>query len=301
MTPDSLSAIIAAAQDTFGLEDSTEITLEANPSNVSERLLADWKSSGINRLSLGVQSLRDDALKFLGRDHSSDDALRSIELALQHIPSVSIDLIYARPGQKPESWRAELTEALALGVHHLSLYELTIEQRTAFGKAAARGDLHPMADDAQADLYELTDELTRASGYPAYEVSNHSTSTRHQSHHNMIYWQSGDWLGIGPGAHGRLTIGAQRLATEAARRPADYMAAKRPTEEHLSSLDTERETLAMGLRPVSGISLERLTNLDERALAECKSGGLIDITNGRLRTTRTGRLLTDAIAAKLSP
>ena len=301
MQPDQLSAILEAAQNSFGLDVDAEVTLEANPNDVLHADLKGWQQAGINRLSIGIQSLNDDALTFLGRDHSSEDALRSIEAALLHFPSVSIDLIYARPQQSLSAWERELRNALNLGAHHLSLYELTIEARTAFGKAAERVELVPMPDDSQADLYDLTQEVTRAAGYPAYEVSNHAVSERHQSQHNMIYWQSGDWIGIGPGAHGRVTLQDKRIATEAARRPAEYIQATAPSEDCLSGLDVARETLAMGLRPATGIRMDRLSGLDETALKDLQANGLIAITDGYLHTTPDGRILTDAIAAKLSP
>ena len=296
-----VEAIVSSARETFGLAATAEITLEANPNDITPETLLDWKSAGINRLSIGVQSLQDKALEFLGRDHSSSDARRALDHALQTFSSVSIDLIYARPEQTPSEWERELTDALKLGAHHLSLYELTIAQRTAFGLAARRGTLIPMPDDAQADLYELTDALTREAGYSAYEVSNHALSPAHQSRHNEIYWQSGDWIGIGPGAHGRLTTDHGRVAVEAVRQPGAYINGAPPNWEVLDPLDTAREILAMGLRPVSGIALTRLPQLDSEALSGLISNGLIEIVEGRLRTTPSGRLLTDAIVSQLSP
>ena len=301
MSPADMEEIISVASATFGLAENAEITLEANPNDILSSDVSGWRSAGINRLSIGVQSLRDDALDFLGRDHGAKAAQTAIDQALEAFASISIDLIYARPGQTPSQWEEELGEALRLGAHHLSLYELTIEQRTAFGKAAMRGDLVPMPDDAQADLYEITQRETRGAGYPAYEVSNHAISQDHQSTHNMIYWQSGDWIGIGPGAHGRLTLKNQRIATEAACRPQDYIAAPRPAEEVLSAAGAEREILAMGLRPAIGIEISRLPNINREALAELETLGLIAVTDDRLHTTEAGRLLTDAIAKRLSP
>ena len=301
LVPGDVSRFVSAAQSAFALEESCEITLEANPNDILSADLKGWHSAGVNRLSIGVQSLDDTALKFLGRDHEASTALQAIELAMNIFPSVSIDLIYARPDQSLSRWESELSAALNLGAHHLSLYELTIEERTAFGKAAARGDLVPMQDDAQADLYEATQALTASAGYPAYEVSNHAISHQHQSRHNMIYWQSGDWIGIGPGAHGRLTIDGNRLATEAARRPADYIQSKAPRREILTTIDTQRETLVMGLRPACGVELGRLGTINQDALAALSDGGLVDVFGERLRVTPKGRLLTDAIAAQLSP
>lgn len=296
-----IATIIQTAHDRFGLAKDAEITLEANPNDVLRADLSGLRAAGVNRISLGVQSLKDDALQFLGRDHDSSAAQKAIDLSLNSFPSVSIDLIYARPGQLLSDWEEELNGALAMGAHHLSLYELTIEQRTAFGKAAARGELIPMPDDAQADLYELTQMVTSHAGYPAYEVSNHAVSTAHQSLHNMIYWQSGDWIGIGPGAHGRLTIEGHRYATEAARKPAEYIEASKPAAEKLAQIDVQREVIVMGLRPVIGIEVNRLGATNETAMSDLRDSGLIEISNNRLHTTPVGRLLTDGIAAKLSP
>ena len=223
MPPGNMRRIIEASRELFGLKTDVEISLEVNPNDVTAQSAAAWREIGINRLSVGVQSLRDDALQFLGRDHDAAGAMRAIKTALSYFPSVSIDLIYARPGQSGVMWEEELREAFALNVHHLSLYELTIEPETAFGKAAARGHMIPMGEEGQALLYELTEELTREAGYDAYEVSNHARGPLHYSRHNRIYWASGDWIGIGPGAHGRLSLEGGRLATEAEKRPSAYI------------------------------------------------------------------------------
>jgi len=301
MTSQQMLEVMEAAQETFGLAQGAEITLEANPNDVLGGDLEGWRRAGVTRLSIGVQSLRDDALTFLGRDHDSRNARAATEAALAVFPSVSIDLIYARPGQTDADWVAELGDALELGAHHISLYELTIEERTAFGKAAARGALTPMDDDAQADLYEVTQRVTQAAGYRAYEVSNHAIAEAHQSRHNMLYWRSGDWVGVGPGAHGRLTLEGQRLATEAARRPGDYIEASAPSHEVLSQLEVTREALAMGLRPTCGIEMDRVPGIDEAALAELTAQGVVEVADGWLRVTAQGRLLTDAIVARLAP
>ena len=301
MNPAQLEEIISLAEQTFGLAPGAEVTLEANPNDILTSDIPDWRHAGINRLSIGVQSLRDDALMFLGRDHDANSALSAVTEALAEFPSVSIDLIYARPDQSLTQWEEELREALRLGAHHLSLYELTIEQRTAFGKAAARGDLIPMPDERQADLYEATQDITASAGFDAYEVSNHAISENHQSTHNMIYWQSGDWIGIGPGAHGRLTVDGNRVATEAAYKPGDYVDAPRPLEDKLDEEGVSREILAMGLRPAIGVAIDRISGLNLNALEELTALGLVAVTDGRLHTTQSGRLLTDAIAARLSP
>jgi oxygen-independent coproporphyrinogen-3 oxidase len=300
-----LEAIIQTATDQFGLEPNGEVTLEANPNDVLRSDPSDWQKAGINRVSLGLQSLDDAALTFLGRDHDSTNALRAVEAVQAVFDNHSLDLIYARPGQTISDWQGELSQVLALGAPHLSLYELTIEERTAFGKRAARGELIPMQDDDQADLYELTQTLCEAAGLPAYEVSNHAHSPEYESRHNHIYWANGDWIGVGPGAHGRLTIDETRYATEAARRPADYIAAPSPTNTALPTLDAAREMLAMGLRPATGLDLTRLSELgyeqpDQTLLTDLKENGIITQAGQSIALTAQGRLLADAVAKQLA-
>ncbi|MEO0982561.1 MAG: radical SAM family heme chaperone HemW [Pseudomonadota bacterium] len=306
MAPAEIDALLGAADRLFGLS-SAEITIEANPNDATIERLQAWREAGVTRLSLGVQSFDDDALKFLGRDHTGADARRALGEALSAFASVSADFIYARPDQTAGQWAAELADILAAGAQHLSLYELTIEPATAFGRAAARGTLTPAGEDAQADLYELTQAALAAAGFDAYEISNHAAAPEHRSRHNLTYWRSGDWIGIGPGAHGRLTIDSARLATEAERRPADYV---RRIEEDgvgwaaagpLAADDIAREVLAMGLRPADGVQIDRLKCLDKGMAADLQAQGLIEMAGGRLRLTSAGRLLADQIAAKLAP
>ena len=310
MAPSDIARLIAQAEALFGLETDAEITLEANPNDVLANDVAGWAEAGVTRLSIGVQSLEDETLGFLGRDHGADDARRAVALASRHIANLSIDLIYARPGQTARTWEHELSDALALGAPHLSLYELTIEERTAFGKRAQRGELVPMPDEDQADLYELTWQLTEAHGLPAYEISNHARSGATQSRHNLTYWRGGDWIGLGPGAHGRLTLDDQRLATLAPMRPDAYVAAVSDTTglggEHLSPLDTARELLALGLRPVEGFDMARIeavsgAPLDTARLELLLTEGLLKRDESRLALTPQGRLLADRIAADLAP
>ncbi|MEO1305119.1 MAG: radical SAM family heme chaperone HemW [Pseudomonadota bacterium] len=310
-TPSLLSSaeikrLLRAAEDTFGLHAEAEITLEANPNDILATNLTALADAGINRLSVGVQSLDDTALSFLGRDHQSSVALQAIDLIQPVFDNHSIDLIYARPGQSTDAWADELSRALSLGAPHLSLYELTIEERTAFGKRAARGDLIPMEDDDQANLYEETQSLCEAHGLPAYEVSNHARSEAYESQHNHIYWASGDWIGVGPGAHGRLTIDGVRYATEAARRPADYIARTGDERSSLSHESTAREFLAMALRPTSGLDLERFQTLfgseaDPETIANLVETGQAVSDGSRLKLTAQGRLIADYIASLLAP
>lgn len=308
---DLIADMIDAASAHFGLAEGCEITLEANPDDVLAGDVDGWRAAGINRLSIGVQSLDNAALAFLGRGHDADTARRAVEAGLAVFKAVSVDLIYARPGQSAESWRTELAEALALGAPHLSLYELTIEERTAFAQAVARGAWTPMSADDQADLYELTQEVAEAAGLPAYEISNHAASPAHRSIHNLTYWRGGDWIGIGPGAHGRLSRGVRRLATTAHRKPADYMQAVASAGRgwadavELTPIETARELLAMGLRSSEGISrarLERLCGrLDPDRLGQLRADGFLAPDCDRLILTAQARLLADRIAADLSP
>jgi putative oxygen-independent coproporphyrinogen III oxidase len=312
LRPDELGRLLFAASETFGIRNGAEITLEANPNDVLRADLAGLQRAGVTRLSIGVQSLRDSALAFLGRDHDAASAAEAVRRALKVFGSVSIDLIYARPGQSPASWEAELGDALALGAPHLSLYELTFEPRTPFGLAAQRGDIAPMGDDAQADLYELTQAITSAAGLPAYEVSNHAASADHQSRHNLIYWRGGDWIGVGPGAHGRLSVGGGRYASEAERRPEAYMANVQALQNgwgdaaRLEPLEIAREILAMGLRAAEGVDLRRVEVVSGQpvprdAIEVFVDKGWAEMVGAELRLTPSGRLLADAITAALSP
>lgn len=310
-TPSLLSAhglarILDAANDAFTFDQNIEITIESNPNDTSPEAVREWVDIGINRVSLGIQSLDDEALSFLGRDHSAKQARAALDLVQSQFDNHSIDLIYARPEQTPTAWEKELRQALALGAPHLSLYELTIEARTAFGKRTARGDLTPMADDDQADLYELTQAICADYQLNAYEVSNHARAPEFEARHNHIYWAGGDWIGIGPGAHGRLTRNGERFATEAHRKPADYIAAPGGSDTQLSTLDTAREYLAMALRPSRGMDLTRFQALFGQAvepdiLADLTENGLADLMDDRLVLTVRGRLMADFIAGQLSP
>jgi oxygen-independent coproporphyrinogen-3 oxidase len=312
LKPEQVATILQAASDAFGIRPGAEITLEANPNDVLRADLAGLARAGVNRLSIGVQSLRDSALAFLGRDHDSEAAAGAVRRALKVFRSISIDLIYARPGQTPAQWELELKDALGLGAPHLSLYELTFKPATPFGLAVSRGDMVPMDDDQQADLYELTQSLTSAAGLPAYEISNHAASKDHQSRHNLIYWRSGDWIGVGPGAHGRLTVSGERYASEAERRPEAYMANLQALQNgwgdaaRLQPLDIAREIFSMGLRAAEGVDLRRVEVVAGQKVARDKlsvfvQNGWVEISGAELRLTPSGRLLADALTAELSP
>jgi putative oxygen-independent coproporphyrinogen III oxidase len=304
-----IARLIARIDDLWGFAGRPEITLEANPDDAAR--FADFAAAGVDRLSLGVQSFDDAALGFLGRTHSAADALEALKAARGKFRSLSLDLIYALPGQSAAAWRGDLSAALKLGADHLSLYELTIEPGAAFARAVKRKDWAPLADDDAADLYELTQELTEAAGCPAYEISNHARSAEHQSRHNRIYWRSGDWVGVGPGAHGRLTAEGARIASEAEEKPGAYLARVREhglgfaAPERLSALAQARERLAMGLRLVEGFAPGDLAELglalDPAALAETIDLGLVLSAGGLITLTAKGRLAADRVTMMLSP
>lgn len=303
---DQMARIVEAAKDAFGLRPGAEITLEANPNDILIGRPDAWRKAGVNRLSIGIQSLEDEALEFLGRDHDAAGAIEAVKSIQPMFENHSIDLIYARPGQSETDWSEELKRALDLGAPHLSLYELTIETRTAFGKRAARGELVPMLDDEQADLYERTQDICEAAGLMAYEVSNHARAPELESRHNHIYWASGDWIGVGPGAHGRLTIDGVRHANEAARRPADYISQKQTTVSTLSTSESAREYLAMALRPLAGMNLARFESLFGNAPApetieDLIENGYATLDDNTLKLTIQGRLIADYVASLLAP
>jgi putative oxygen-independent coproporphyrinogen III oxidase len=304
-----IAQLIEAAAAAFELAPDCEITLEANPEDNAR--FAEHAAAGVNRFSVGVQALDDAALQALGRRHDAAGAVRAVEAAAATGRRVSLDLIYAREGQGIGAWREELSRALALPIEHVSLYQLTIEPETAFARRVARGQLTPPDVEASAALYEATQEVCEAAGFPAYEISNHARGEPAQSVHNLIYWQSGDWIGVGPGAHGRITHDGARIALEAQRRPADYVDAVREhgigwmTETRLTDEQAADEMLLMGLRIAGGVDLARIETLRGRginrdALAWLVDRGLAEHVNGRVRLTRGGRLLANRIAAELA-
>ena len=268
-----IESVIETCAQLWGFEPQAEITLEANPTDAEQSRFKAFADAGVNRLSLGVQSLRDDALKFLGRDHDAPSAIRAIKAARDAFPRVTFDLIYGRPGQTREDWRKELSEALALGVGHLSLYQLTIEPGTAFGVAVDKGRWAPPEDDITADMYDAAQEMTAAAGLPAYEISNHAAPGQ-ESRHNLVYWTYGDYVGVGPGAHGRLTDNpahgrltenhahrcltenGRRIATETPLKPEDYLSGAARQETILSASEATMERLSMGLRLTAGMSFK---------------------------------------------
>jgi oxygen-independent coproporphyrinogen-3 oxidase len=295
--------VLEAARSAFGLHDDAELTVEANPDDLGR--FSDLRKIGFNRLSLGVQSVRDDHLSFLKRNHDAGLARRALEKAQAVFPSVSADLIYALPDQNARDWEKELAEVMAFGVQHLSLYQLTIEPGTPFGLAAERGRLVPSPTDTQADLYALTSQLTKEAGLPAYEVSNHA-SPGQEAVHNGLYWRGADWLAIGPGAHGRVSLPEGRLAIEAAARPKDYPSVppgQRVSHTRLSREEELLETLAAGLRPLAGLRLERLGKAAPAVMAAAEpmiASGHLRLDGERLQSTEEGRLLLDYLTSRLA-
>ncbi len=309
---DQIEALQSFILSNWTSDDQLEITLEANPEDVTPDALRAWKDAGINRISLGIQSLKTDDLKFLGRQHTADEAKRAAEHALSVFDNVSLDLIYARPGQSIDDWLAELSETLALGAPHLSLYELTIKEKTAFEKQVERALFTPLDEDAQADLYLETLKQTAKAGLPAYEVSNHARSEAFQSRHNLTYWLGGDWLGIGPGAEGRFSTNGERHMTRGLTRPADYMKSLSEGQSGLESDDVlsreaeADEYLIMGLRSRFGIEQEKIEALYGRplnagAIARFEDTGHLTRPAGRICLTEDGWLLADYIVSQILP
>jgi len=311
MLPSTVEAILTAIDRNWGLSASAEISLEANPSSVEAERFKGYRAAGVNRLSLGVQSLRDEQLRFLGRLHDVETAISAIAIAREIFPRMSFDLIYARPGQTGRQWAEELTEAIDLAADHLSLYQLTIEQGTPFFDLRRTGKLAMPSTDEAADLYELTQEICTNNGLLAYETSNHARPG-FECAHNMIYWRMGDYAGVGPGAHGRLTLGRSRFATSNERHPEtwlDLVDAKGNALVDDTMLTWEEqgdEFLLMGLRLSEGIDLERYTlfggrEIDPERLDDLIEHGMIERIGGsRVRTTPAGALVLDAVVADLA-
>ncbi len=308
MEPQTVADLIAAIRAHWPTANDLEITLEANPTSVEAGRFRAFREAGVTRLSMGIQSLDDAALHRLGRRHSAAEAIAAFEVARAEFERVSFDLIYARQDQTRAGWQAELGRALDLSVDHLSLYQLTVEPGTAFGDRAARGRLRGLpGDDLSADLYDLTQDLTGAAGLPAYEVSNHAADGA-ESRHNLIYWHCGDYLGIGPGAHGRLTLGGTRWATETPLSPEAWLAAvaQGSGEAARSALlpeDQAAEYLMMSLRLDEGSDLARLARLGFRppdaTLRDLEKMGLVTRTGPRLTATRAGRLILNAVLREI--
>jgi len=313
MAPETVAALIEDAHRLFDADPDLEITLEANPTSVEAGKFRAFREAGINRVSLGVQSLRDDALSMLGREHSGPQAIRALEIARSLFPRISFDLIYARPGQSEADWTNELNTALELVADHLSLYQLTIEPGTKFEALHRRGEIQLPDEDLAARLYEATGETASRHGLLPYEVSNYARPGA-ESRHNLTYWRYGDYLGIGPGAHGRLTLDGKLHATRRHRAPEPWATRVEATgsgsteETPLSPEDRGREALLMGLRLSEGISETQFVRrtgrvlddcVDPAMLAACIEEGYLLRSNGVLRATAEGRLRLEAMLARL--
>lgn len=318
MQPQTVAAILDHVARLWTLAPGAEITLEANPGSVEAERFRGYAAAGVNRVSLGVQSLRDPVLKSLGRIHTVAEAKAALEIARATFDRFSFDLIYARSRETPAEWREELTEALTLAGGHLSLYQLTIEPETPFAKLYAAGKLTVPDPDAALAFYDVTQELTEAAGLSAYEVSNHALPGQ-ESRHNLVYWRYGEYVGAGPGAHGRLVYDGARHATSGERTPEHWL--ERVEQEGsgwieataLSPAEEADEMLLMGLRLTEGLDLDRLARKGGGApsasvLAELSDLDLIEAVPGpgrRIRATRTGRFVLNEIvlrlAASLSP
>ena len=313
MEPATAAALIGDALRLFDPVPDIEITLEANPTSVEAARLADFRAAGVNRVSLGVQSLEDEPLRRLGRQHSAAQAIAALEVARRIFPRLSFDLIYARPGQTLVAWREELHRALALAADHLSLYQLTIEPGTAYEALHRRGELILPGEDDAAVLYEATAQAAADHGLRQYEVSNYAAAGA-ESRHNLAYWRYGDYAGIGPGAHGRLSFEDKLIATRRHRAPEPWADRVErdghgsTAEEIISPQDRAREMLLMGLRLHEGIDAARFAQrtgmalheaLDERVLAMAEEEGYVERTSERLIATAEGRLRLDALLPAL--
>jgi putative oxygen-independent coproporphyrinogen III oxidase len=311
MDPRTVETILDGIAARWHVPAGIEVTMEANPSSVEADRFRGYRAAGVNRVSLGVQALNDRDLKFLGRLHDVADALKAIRLARDIFPRMSFDLIYARPGQTVEEWERELNEAVSYAVDHLSLYQLTIEEGTPFYGLHKAGKLVVPDGDQSAELYEATQQITEGFGMPAYEVSNHAKPGA-ESRHNLTYWRYGDYAGIGPGAHGRLTTSGSKLATATERKPEAWLDLVEAEghgmvdEEMLDYQAQSDELLLMGLRLREGIDLVRWRALSGRDLDPAREefllghGFLERLGNSRIRCTPSGMLILDSVVADLA-
>ena len=313
MEPATAAAVIDRIAERWPVAPSLEITLEANPSSVEADRFAALAIAGVNRVSLGVQALDDRSLNFLGRRHNAAEAMAALALAKRNFARVSFDLIYARPEQTVADWRAELTQAIQEGTEHLSVYQLTIEDGTKFATLAARGELAIPDEDTQAALFEMTQDILTDAGMPAYEISNHARPGA-ECRHNLTYWRYGDYVGVGPGAHGRLNEGGQKLATRAHRAPEIWLerveAKGHGAHEDVPVTMAERraELLMMGLRLAEGVARARLREelgadagelVDPTALKRLVDGGFLAVDDEALRATPAGLQRLNAVLAAL--
>jgi putative oxygen-independent coproporphyrinogen III oxidase len=313
MEPETVAALVARVRDLWPVADDVEITLEANPTSAEIGKFRAFRDGGVNRVSLGVQSLIASDLRFLGRQHDAAQALAAVQMAAQTFGRFSFDLIYARPGQTLDQWQEELGRALDFAAGHISLYQLTIEPGTQFEQAVARGDFRVLDEERAAELYEATVARLGAAGLLDYEISNFARPGE-ESRHNLTYWRYGDYAGVGPGAHGRLTINGDKLATRQHRAPEAWLDLVERDGHATRQRDlvprTERlsEMLMMGLRLKEGVPIARIEDesgrpfaqaLDRARLQRLVDGGFLSLGNDRLRATQAGRQRLDAVLAAL--
>jgi len=309
MDPDTVAAILERVRTHWPVANDLEDTLEANPGSVEAGRFREYARGGVSRVSMGIQALNDQDLRRLGRIHTIAEARQAFDIARETFDRVSFDLIYARQNQTLDHWRQELNEALSMAVDHLSLYQLTIEPGTAFGDRFAKGGLRGLPkDDLAADMYDLTQELCDAAGMEAYEVSNHA-KIGSESRHNLIYWRCGDYIGIGPGAHGRITLGGQRYATEAWSNPDRWLQGatsgqSEKLRDAIAHCDQADEYLMMGLRVSGGINRHRYARLAGRDLPQdrlvyLQDLGLVDMDETSLKVTRRGRIVLNSVLVEL--
>lgn len=309
MKPDTVAAVIERTREIWSFANDIEISLEANPGSVEAGRFAGYRDAGVNRISMGIQALNDEDLRRLGRIHSVCEAKSAFEVARSCFDRVSFDLIYARQGQTLAAWKSELREALSMAIDHLSLYQLTIEDGTAFGDRYARGKLRGLPeDDTAADMYLATQDICADHGMAGYEISNHATPGS-ESRHNLIYWRYGDYAGIGPGAHGRLTLKGVRYATETHLAPGAWLDAVskgngESLREMLSPEDAVAEYLMMGMRLSEGVDMVRYSqisgrNFPEERLQHLAQLGMVTISDQRICVTSQGRTVLNAVLREL--
>lgn len=310
MEPETVSGIINEISSLWKLAPDIEISLEANPTSVEAQKFLDFSNAGVNRLSMGIQSLRNNDLKALGRMHTVIEARNAFDIAKKYFNRVSFDLIYARQGQLINDWKVELLEATAMAVDHLSLYQLTIEAGTRFGDLYDRGRLKGMPGDAlAADMYDATQELTFLNNMPAYEISNHAINGA-ESRHNLIYWRYGDYVGVGPGAHGRITTNGNRIATITTQNPEDWLrnvelnGTATSDDEIIKPRDQAAEYLMMSLRLTEGVDMNRFqflcgTALNNQVIDKNIQNGLLKVNNNNLIATQRGKIILNTVIKDL--
>lgn len=311
MNPDIVAAIIDKIRMTWPMTNDPEVTLEANPGSIEAGRFRAYRQAGVTRISMGMQAMNDVDLRRLGRKHSAAEARQAFEIARNCFDRVSFDLIYARQDQSLPDWANELQAALSLAVDHLSLYQLTIEDGTAFADRLARGGLRGLPnEDLAADMFNLTHEICDRAGFPAYEVSNHAKPGA-ESQHNLIYWRGGDYVGVGPGAHGRLTLNGKRWATESPKQPGAWLAkveadlAGESPRHALGAEEHALEYLLMSLRLTEGLDLERYrqiagTSLSSEKIAELVKLGLLHATQTTISATASGRIVLNSVIRHLA-